>query len=352
MSVFYQRYPQPRRLVLSLWIVSICLAPNLTFTQNIAPDVLIADSLAIQVPLRSDAGNESLTIKDFRKEPGRHIGIRQVTKYGIIPVDQYLVMDHTVKQILRSSIPDLDSCKGDTLIIEALHLWYDDNPLFAGGWKLNGSTRLVDSSGAQQSRWYWELRAMQDRKKQKNPSLGMLMGRWSAAQGTALSRQLYHPDVPDYTYRRALTPWIDTIFLLNGYIINARLTLDYPADQMESYTRGAPGIYYRSSPQYQSLAIGGWDQQWYRRLNARWLGRLNLTGRIGFNSFSPDHFDYVKWWNVFLVNAGLSVSVEYLPQYHRGFFAGIGLHQSANLLPEITPRFATGLVVTIGVRLP
>ncbi len=182
--------------------------------------------------------------------------------------------------------------------------------------------------------------------------LGQLMDSWLVAQAQILDDLPATYTPAPFTYRRQLITWTDLILLRDGFIIDSRLALDYPADQQTGYRRGVPSYYYRRSSVHESLAIGGKDLQSYRRLNPRLLWRRNLTLRLGFNSFSPDHFDYVDWWNIFLINLGLTTSLEFHPVYHRGLFTAVGLHAALNVLPEVIDRVDLGLLLSVGVILP
>lgn len=241
-------------------------------------------------------------------------------------------------------------------MIDNISLWYDGSPLFLKGWTLNGCTRLTDGKGTTIREWQWEHRVKKKRKQKAEKAIGRLVGEWMAAQGKALNEDTSVRETSPYRYRRQLLFRVDTIILPDGYILDGHLSLDFPADQMETYIRGAPGmeIYYRKSSRHESIAVGCKQQQWLMRLRPSWLGRLNFSFRVGGNSYNPDKFDYVKWWNILLVNFGLTAAVEYRSSYHRGLFAGIGLYQSVNVLPlpDVVPPYAIGFLLTVGVVLP
>lgn len=79
---------------------------------------------------------------------------------------------------------------------------------------------------------------------------------------------------------------------------------------------------------------------------------MSFSYRFGFNNFNSDKFSHLDFWNIFLINIGLSASIEYRPVYHRGFFWGIGLYGSINVLPDVISRFEPGLLFTLGIILP
>ena len=348
MAVQSNKYQSILTLIVCAAFVSSASAQDLAFSK------FIADTLVINLPedsSRTTTGTP-LQILDKRETPGPILGIRQIKKWFYIPVDQYLVLPESLSDALGRRLPADFTRPGDTLVIDKVSIWYDGSPLFLKGWTLNGRTRLVDSKGTTIHDWQWEHRVKKKRKQEVEDAIGRLVGDWMAAQGKALNEDTSVREA--FPYRRQLMFRVDTIILPDGYILNGRLSLDFPADQMERYIRGAPGmgIYYRKSSLHESIAVGGKEQQWYVRLRPSWLGRVNLSFRVGGNSYNTDKFDYVDWWNILLVNVGLTAAVEYRPPYHEGLFAGIGLHQSVNVLPEVVPRYETGLLLTAGVILP
>ncbi len=143
------------------------------------------------------------------------------------------------------------------------------------------------------------------------------------------------------------------VILSDGsYIIDGRFSLPYPIDQQQTYNASIPGMYYRRGKYHESIAIGGKDYQHYTRLSDRWVLRQNGIFRFGFNSFDADYFGYVHWKNLFLINVGLTASIEYRPPYLKGFFWGAGLHATYNILPDVVAQSAAGLLITAGVMLP
>ena len=347
---------QIHKYLISLIILVCAVLVTSAYPQDLTLSKFIADTLVINLPADSTltAAGTSLPVFDSRKTPGPILGIRQIKKYKYLPVDQYLVLPESLSAALGKHLSADIVRPGDTLVIDHISLWYDGSPLFLKGWTLNGRTRLVDGEGATLSDWQWEHRVKKKRKQKAEDAIGRLIGKWMSAQARALNDDRSARGFSPYRYRRQLMFRVDTIILPDGYILDGRLSLDFPADQLDRYVRGAPGmnIYYRKSSYHESIAVGCKEQQWLIRLSPSWLGRLNFTYRVGANSFNPDKFDYVDWWNILLVNIGLTAAVEYRPRYHKGLFAGAGLHQAVNVLPEVVPRYATGLLLTAGVVLP
>jgi hypothetical protein len=316
----------------------------------------ISDTLVIKPPVDSTfvPPETTMTVVDNRPDPGPVIGVKQIKKWRYIPVDQFLVLEEPLADILSRHMPADTAHTDASVVIDNLTIWYDGKPWFLQGWILNAYTRLVNADGTTIRDWQWEHRIKKKRKREPEVSIGLLVDEWTRTHGRAV--QEYHPfsRLSPYRYRRQLMVRMDTILMPDGYILDTRATLDFPADQVRRYVRGAPGmgIYYRKSSRHESVAIGGKHHQWYLRLRPAWLARLNLAFRFGANNFNTDKFDYIDWWNIFLVNFSLTETLEYHPVYHQGLYAGLGLHLSANALPEIIPRFEAGLLLTVGVLLP
>ncbi|MFB0517132.1 MAG: hypothetical protein ACETWG_11100 [Candidatus Neomarinimicrobiota bacterium] len=344
-------HPSIRKgLLLSILLLSTAYSQKLSWSQ------FIADTLVINLPVDSNlaAPEVQLPVLDSRESPGPLLGIRQIKKWRYIPVDQYMVLEKPLAEMLSQRLPAVAGQPDATLVIDNIYIWYDGSPMFHTGWSLNGYTRLIADDSTTIRDWQWEHRVKKKRKQKIEDVIGRLVEDWMQAQQLALQEDLsVRPTMP-YRYRRQLAFWVDTIILPDGLILDGRLTLNYPADQQATYVRGAPGmgIYYRKSSRHESVAIGGNHLQWYRRLHPAWLGRLNFAYRFGANNYNTDKFDYIDWWNIFLINFGFTAALEYRPVYHKGLFAGVGLHQSINVLPEVVPRFATGLLLTVGIILP
>jgi len=316
---------------------------------------LIADTLYVSTYA------DALTLTDFpaiqildeRVDPPTIIGIQQIKKWRYIPVDQYIALNEPLETQLTKFSQKFQVTGNQTLVIDHLSLWYDASPTFGAARTLNGYTRLVDSSGKTVRDWQWELREKTTRKQAPSDNIAILLNKWMIAQTESLQkRPVSDLPVSPYRYRRQMIPWTDIIGLRDGYIVIAHLALDYPADQMQKFIRGSPGIYYRKSSEHESIAIGGKDQQWYFRLTPSWLARLNTTIRVGFNNFNPRKYEYVDFWNIMLVNLGFNASLEYRPVYHKGLFVGAGLHQAVNILPSVINTLEIGWLFSIGLVLP
>lgn len=315
---------------------------------------LIADTLRISVPVaESDqSSGRNFQVVDNRQNSPRVLGVRQVNRYLIIPVDQYLILNDSLANVFRKLLAPAIRDSGWTLYIDKLDIWHDDRPFLARGWMLNAETRLTGADGNLISLWQWEFKRKQVRKQKFDQLISVLMQEWLINQQSAMIMHQYYQPPKIHPYRRVLHLWENTVFFKDGYAIDGRLSLYYPADQQQSFLRGVPGIYYRHSPNRESIAIGGKDLHWYYRASENWLLSLSGAGRIGFNRFNPNVYDYLDWWNLFLVNIGMTVKFEWNPQYHRGITAGVGLYQDVNLLPEVVDRFDPGLLLSIGLCLP
>lgn len=316
----------------------------------------IADTLVIQLPVDSNHVDTAslIQVMDNRETPGPVLGIRQVKKWRYIPVDQYFVLKEPLAEALTRYLPERPMPPETTLVIDNITIWYDGSPMFFAGWTLNGYTQLVDVEGTAIRDWQWEFRLKKKRKRKTEESIGILMGWWMKAQGDTLSSPLPEYPVSPRRYRRQMIVQLDQVILPDGYLVDARLSLKFPPDQMYTYIRGAPGmgIYYRKSSRHESIAFGGRHVQSYRRWHSDWLGRLDAAYRIGGNNFNPNKFDSVDWWNIFMLQFSLTFTVEYHPRYLKGLFAGAGAFQAINVLPTVIPRYETGLLLTLGVVLP
>ena len=215
---------------------------------------------------------------------------------------------------------------------------------------LNGYSYLVGSDGSKTAGWQWEFVTPSKKKEKPEAAFGRLVDAWLVAHTDTLKNDLLPPS--PRKYRRQMMTWADVIIIPGGYIIDARLSLDFPTDQRQSYGRSVSSLYYRKSDRHESIGVGWRGQLRYKRLNDKLLARGDVVFRIGFNNFDTDYFDYLHWKNLFLVNFSTTAAIEYRPTYHRGLFFAAGVHLSANALPEVIAPFTGGLMLSMGVVLP
>jgi len=314
----------------------------------------IVDTLFVEIPqdIVHSGFNLNLQVQDNREFDGSILGIQQINKYKVIPVDQYITLNRPlaelfVEQFSRDSV----DFKG-TLKISRLSIWYDGNPAFAKGRRLNAYTILYDENGNPVSDWIWEIAVNKIRKEKEADQLGRMVRKWLNLQSIAIRNRAFNRKLYPYFFRRQLITWTDFIVFTNGFAINTHLTLDFPPDQEKKWIRGAPGIYYRKGAHHESIAIGGVDQQWFRRISTNWVVRITGTGRLGFNNFDNEYYSHLDYWNIIFLNLASLIAIDYRPIYHKGLFGGVGIFNSFSLLPLVIDRYEFGLSFTVGVILP
>ena len=329
-------------------IIGNLVARNWTFPN------FVADTVTVEI-----AGDSLFTlssfqfVRDYRSTSGRLIGIDTKKKWYYIPVDQHYMLKMPLADLCNWYFNDyLSPSQESHLIIDNLTYWVDRNTVFSKGAKLNGYSRLVDENGTIIKDWQWNIRSDTKGKLKPEERMGLLIKAWLDKQNQVLTNPVLDLRISPFSYRRQMTVWSDIVFLNDGYVVDIRLSLDFPVDEVDRYSRGIRGLYYRRSSIHESISFGGKDKQWYFRLNDRWQIRTGLTGRFGFNSIKTTEYEVVDWWNIFLVNFSGNASIEYRPRYYRGIFAGLGLYQLVNGLPELIDRFETGVLLTVGVNLP
>ncbi len=328
-----------------LYLILILPALAVSQTRNFAD--LIADSVYVSVEADSlDTGGADLPyIADRRAFDSNILAIRQTKKYRYIPVDRYMALNSPLSTLMgRQLVADSVTVPG-RLVIDNVTLWKNGK-----NWMLNGYSYLVDSDGSKTAGWQWEFVTPSKRKEEPETAFGRLVDTWLVAHADTLKSDLLPPS--PRRYRRQLMTWADMIIIPGGYIIDARLSLDFPTDQRQKYGRSVSSLYYRKSHRHESVAIGGIGQQRYIRLNDKLLARGDVVFRIGFNNFDTDYYDYLDWWNIFLINVSSTAAIEYRPIYHKGLFFAAGVHLSANALPEVIAPFTGGLMLSMGVVLP
>ncbi|MEA3287732.1 MAG: hypothetical protein U9Q77_10225 [Candidatus Marinimicrobia bacterium] len=317
-------------------------------------ETFISDTLYITIPQDSTLNDLSseMQVQDSRAVAGNILGIRQTKIWKYIPVDQYLAMNQSLAVLLQEQFASDSLNLTGTLQITDLILWTDSKPVLDKGLCLNAYTTYHDSVGNPVSDWMWEIRLKKKKKQEEEEYLREVVQTFLAAQSQALSTGDFNREFYPHLYRRQLMTWSEFIFFADGYAINTHLTLDFPTDQQTKWVRGSPGVFYRKAEHYESLAIGGWDQQWFRRLSPNWVAKTVGTFRFGFNNFERSEYTHLDYWNLFYVNlSGMGV-LEYHPVNHTGLYASIGFYQGMNILPDVIPQFEPGLFFSLGVLLP
>ncbi|MFH1851523.1 MAG: hypothetical protein ABIA75_04195 [Candidatus Neomarinimicrobiota bacterium] len=313
----------------------------------------IADSVTVSVPGDSNFAPSLIRIvEDHRDLPGRLLGIGSRKKLRYIPVDQYYILNQPLADLCDYHFKEVPIDSGYRLVIDNLTFWYDRNGIFTKGDKLNGYTKLIDGADVVVADWQWEYRQRKRRKQEPAELMGQLLTVWLADQRAVLEQPLTDAMIAPRPYRRQLTIWTDVIRLGDGYILDNRLALAFPDDETNRSSSGVRGLYYRKSALHESASLGGPDQQWYFRFRESWRLRIGISIRFGFNTINDKMFDNVDWWNIFMINTGAVTAVEYRPRYWRGVFAGAGIYQQLNLLPDLIDRYEFGTLLTIGINLP
>lgn len=314
----------------------------------------ISDTLQIIIPQDSSVNpeNSSMKVLDSRDLDAAIIGIRQTKKWKYIPVDQYLDLDQPLADIFKSQFVQDSLDLAGTLHLSKLILWTDNSSIKQKGLCLSAYTTFYDTLNQPMSDWIWELRVKREKKEADTLYLGRVVQEFAREQSRVLSEMDFNSEFYPHLFRRQLMTWSEFIYFSDGYAINAHFRLDFPPDQESKWMRGSPGLFYRRSDIHESIAIGGKDQQWFRRLSPQWITQLSGTFRFGFNNFERGRFDHLDYYNLFYINLSAQASVEYRPVYHKGLYGGLGVYAGYNLLPTIIPHTEIGLLLRVGVLLP
>lgn len=317
-------------------------------------ETFVSDTLHIQVKQDSvlDLSSSKIQVLDSRSLDGSIIGIRQTKKWRYIPVDQYLALDQSLSDLFQSQFV-MDSLElAGTLHLTKLILWSDYSTAGRKGLCLSAYTTFHDTLDSPVSDWIWELRVEREKKEADTLYLGRVIQEFARAQSRVLAEQDFNSEFYPHLFRRQLMTWSEFIIFKDGYAINAHFTLDFPPDQESKWMRGTPGLFYRRSDIHESIAMGGMDQHRYQRLSPSWLTQISGTYRFGFNNFQRGQFKHLDYYNIFYLNVSAQASVEYRPVYHKGVFAGLGVHAGYNILPDVIPQLEYGLLLRFGVLLP
>lgn len=317
-------------------------------------EVFITDTLHLQIIEDSTANfsESTLDVIDSRQLGGNILGVSQTMKYKYIPVDQIQYMNRTLSELFEYQFSSDSIYQTGHFSITHLILWYDSQTFLRKGLCMSAYTTLHDTSGQPISDWIWEVRLKKEKKEKEEKYLGRVVQELMMQQSQAIAQQEFNIDFYPYLFRRQLKTWSEMIILPDGFAINAHLTLDFPPDQMEKWIRGSPGIFYRRSDIHESIAVGGFDRRWYKRINQSVVASSSATFRIGFNNFERGEFDHLEYMNLLYLNLSSQLSIDYHPVYHKGLYGGLGIYGGYNILPTIIPGFEAGILIKVGVLLP
>ncbi|RMF06508.1 MAG: hypothetical protein D6762_09300 [Candidatus Neomarinimicrobiota bacterium] len=313
---------------------------------------LLADTLVLPVkdttllPL-----DPEFSISDQRIIPGRILSIHQIQKFHVIPVDQYVVLPRPLTDLLLETMAaDSMSPPPGELTIVDLHLWRDSAPAFHQGYRLNAYTLWKDSTGTPLRDWIWEIGPVHGQESEAD-QMATCFEQWRRQQVRAL--QSVHPQpLYPYIFKRELYGWSDFYLWPGGQAVHAHIRLNFPPVRRRHWVRGSRSLLIRKSDSYQSIAVGGPEEEWYFRLGNHWVARGSASAHLGFNSFDPAVYSHLDYWNLFFADLLVSVDVQYRPVLHRGLTGGAGIFQEVILSPQIGKRFPIGLLLTLGILLP
>ncbi len=339
------------------WIFLFCLIffPVHCHTAEFSVQKLVSDTLWVTLDPKPIVENSNkITVNDSRFRTGRHLAVTQINRWMYIPVDRYVVLNEPLAESLVRHLHLNSSQKDGMLSIEFLSFWQDKGPVLSKGLKLSAQTAYQCGPGEAPVYWQFEIHLPRHLKSKKTDrNFAALLGMWYDEIQEHLNEYSKDavPPAASHPYKRRLDTWIEGMVFPSGTALNARMLLDYPKDQQDRWVRGNPGIYYLKMDKYESVAIGGWEQFWYRRWRNKTIVRTGFSMRVGFNSFDPDYFDHIEWYNIFLVQASLQAHADYQIGSENQFRIGIGFIQCGNILPDIVDRTNTGAVLSFGVVL-
>ena len=337
-------------------IVLLLLSNSLSAQKFKLPGIetFISDTLNIQVPVDSSLIGQPSPIKvlDSRNLEGSILGIRQTKKYKYIPVDEYLSMNQPLAELFQSQFVKDSITQTGVLHVSNLILWWDGSSYLDKGLCLNAYTSFHNNAGEPVSDWIWEIRLKKEKKEEDAAYLSRFVQELTRQQSQALAAEAFNRELYPHLFRRQLMTWSEFIFFKDGYALNAHFTLDFPPDQKNAWRRGSPGLFYRKSDIHESIAIGGKDQQWYRRISPSLISKTSATFRFGFNNFEGGKFDHLEYQNLLYVNFSGQASIEYRPIYHKGLYGGLGVYAGYSILPDVIPQEELGLFFMVGVLLP
>ena len=318
------------------------------------PDMLKVDSLILVIPdsLLQEKITNKIQIKDSRSLAPDIIDIHQTKKLKYIPVDQLIISKPRLDSlILRSINADSVSTSG-TLYLKHLNIWYDSKPWFNKGHKLNAYTLFNSNDGAIAQDWLWEISLKRKKKEKQGDYFTRLILELGKQQGQALINPTSSTLYP-FEYRRRILSWSDFMIFPNAYGVNIHFTIDYPADQMNKYFRGSPGIFFRKSKKVESISVGGKrHQSWNWRYKNDFLIKSETGIRFGFNNYNRDYYNHLDFWELFNLQMTWENSLLWRPRFHKGIYGGIGIVQIIRALPTVLPIYEPGFMLTIGVSLP
>ncbi|MDZ7260759.1 MAG: hypothetical protein ONB05_01385 [candidate division KSB1 bacterium] len=354
--------------IFSLFLVVICFRPPEGRSQKLVQDSLRLNfegerSQTIQFPIKID------TVFDFRNVPySRLIGIDEVTRYVLVPVDLHLVTARPFADVVRDALPEATPDAKNHFSLGIHHFELSNRKEFLSKrYQIHALVRLYPPARAPSLTPLGELIFA------SSLTQFFKTGKLKTGYESVFriwSQELTHDLVTvvqgmenegaslPYNFRpySPNAPWMqlnaggDFILTRDGFLIDGRLHFTFPEARRLSFN-SADIIRFRHQKKFDSIEYGLVNHALNYRLNPRYLFQFRSHLLLGLNRWKDMNRVKHKLYDALIGDFSISQSLQYHPQYARTLILGVGLYQSVYYLYSSDFKFQFGLLVYLGGKI-
>jgi hypothetical protein len=352
-------------IVLRLFVVFFLIHLNL-YAQDIFQDTLtisFKEIPEIKIPVIID------TVIDERDESESCIGIYEVDKYWIVPVDLLIQSDVPLASAIKNMFSNgLCSSKLNLkLLVEKFQLNKNSNSYIYPHYKLNSSIQLYRLKESKEYQFMGRL-IYESTHREKFFSDDLKEGfegvvkdwRYDFARDLeSLSNDnlLSQDPLPEnFRSENDNAKWInfcsglDYIYGLEDYLIDGEIYFSHREAQHLFYRNGY-GIRYRNSDSFESIEFGLSVDYIQYRINSRLILKFKSQLFIGANNWKDYKTYEHKLYDAIIGDLSLSQSLVFNPMDKSSILFGIGLAQDLTYIYSKGFRINLGALFHLGIKL-
>jgi hypothetical protein len=342
----------------------------IVFTGSLWGQRLIYDSLAVEFgsPGRPVHCINIDTVTDDRKTNPAIIGVNEINRYMVIPVDRYVVLENTLShEIMRMFVSDDKSRGGNVLRLEINEFdVFARKQMFRKKYVTYANISLLskskDGNFHHEGNLLYETTASPGGFMAK-PKQGYqaVLDRWkdqftedmiqvSSCIQTGSFCQI--PNLIDESrslrdnliVSTEISIWNDS-WLADGEIIFSR------PESQRRFFRKAYGLRYRREHKLQSLEYSISNDQFNFRISDNFLLTLKSKLFFGLNLWTSEEFRGHGFEDIFLLDYSLGPGILFNPYYKRGIVFGTGLTGSVTFIYSEGFSVKPYITIQLGIKI-
>jgi len=323
----------------------------ISLTGNLLGQRLIYDSLVVGFgsPGRPVHGIHIDTVTDVRKIDPAVIGVNEIKRYLVIPVDRYVLLENPLSyEIMRMFVSDDKLADGNVLRLKidefdvfprkqmfrtkyvthiniSLFSKSEDGSFHHEGHLLYETTALTGGFMAKPKQGY---QAVLDRWKEQ--FAGDMIQVSSCIQAGSVCGLSNLVD-ESCSFRNNLIVSTEASLWYDSWLVDGEIIFSRPESQKRFY-RKAYCIRYRREHEFQSLEYSISNDQFNFRISDHFLLVVKSKLFFGFNLWTGEEYRERGFEDIFLLDYSLGPGILFNPYYKRGITFGTGLAGSITFI--------------------